>query len=717
MNRWWLALAVTIALAPLFPGAEPDINIEGKPLSEWLQGLKQGKETVKAFELVRLLARTTPGAVNEVVETLLMLDDPRQAAQGIASLGAPAVPALIRVLLRAESRQQLIALYTLGVLSREARSARVIVRGLLDQNDPLVREMAVRVLGSIDPDAGVRLRPLLKDREANVQFAAARAMVESGAPAGEVLPTLQEWLRGKPEQRRVALNLLTKLGPEAKPTVAGVLASLQAEDVEGQILTLEVLGQIGPGAAEAVPALKALLADPKHSNLAHPVAQALWQIARAPEASNTWKALAQDPKSEQRVRAARCWWFTTRDPAAIKILVESVQVEKARQADAALEALREVGPSAALVALEPLQKLLADPKCPLADSIVITLGSFGEAARPAAEAVANRTQERQTPDAASRYFARLALAQIRQDAESLRLLAEVLSDKDATLRTGAARALGAFPAHAETIRPTLRKVLDDPDGSVRAAAAVSLHLLKRDPQALDVLAACLKDAQAEVRSTAALELGYNLAAEARTAVPALIERLWDDDVTVRSAAAESLGRIGPEAKAAVPALQAMLADDQGEDLHSVAAEALSLIGPVARAAVPTLKQRLDSLDPYVRACAALALWHIEKDNSTEKMLVPLLEHRNYRVRVMAAEAIWRQHEHPRAVPALLEVLRGTDFSGPWAGGNQAFMAIRALGRIGPKAAPALPDIRDRLTSEDAELRRTARTAIQAIERK
>ncbi len=41
---------------------------------------------------------------------------------------------------------------------------------------------------------------------------------------------------------------------------------------------------------------------------------------------------------------------------------------------------------------------------------------------------------------------------------------------------------------------------------------------------------------------------------AKAAVPALIEALKDPEWDVRSYAAQALGRIGPEAKAAVPAL-------------------------------------------------------------------------------------------------------------------------------------------------------------------
>ena len=62
--------------------------------------------------------------------------------------------------------------------------------------------------------------------------------------------------------------------------------------------------------------------------------------------------------------------------------------------------------------------------------------------------------------------------------------------------------------------------------------------------------ALTRDKNANIRAQATEALGNSL--EAKAAVPALAEMLKDRDWKVRRTAIEALGKIGPEAKAAVP---------------------------------------------------------------------------------------------------------------------------------------------------------------------
>src|SRR5262249_23615466 len=71
-----------------------------------------------------------------------------------------------------------------------------------------------------------------------------------------------------------------------------------------------------------------------------------------------------------------------------------------------------------------------------------------------------------------------------------------------------------------------------------------------------------------------------------------IDLLKDDSGTVRHTAAGALGRIGPEAKAAVPALTNLL-KDHDDRVRDAAAWALGLMGPESKAAVPTLTDALN----------------------------------------------------------------------------------------------------------------------------
>lgn len=90
------------------------------------------------------------------------------------------------------------------------------------------------------------------------------------------------------------------------------------------------------------------------------------------------------------------------------------------------------------------------------------------------------------------------------------------------------------------------------------------------------------------RELAARTLG-RLGPLARPAVPALTSALADPEASIRIAAADGLGAMGPVAKDAVPQLVRILTDKQEVEWgHVAAARALGRIGPAALAAVPDL---------------------------------------------------------------------------------------------------------------------------------
>jgi HEAT repeat protein len=100
--------------------------------------------------------------------------------------------------------------------------------------------------------------------------------------------------------------------------------------------------------------------------------------------------------------------------------------------------------------------------------------------------------------------------------------------------------------------------------------------------------------------------------EAKAAIPALIKALGDQDVHVRILAANTLGDIGSEANEAVPALIKAPGDPEVL-VRRHTAGALSRIGPEAKEALPEL-ERLAEKDPdqSVRQSASEALKKIRE---------------------------------------------------------------------------------------------------------
>lgn len=88
----------------------------------------------------------------------------------------------------------------------------------------------------------------------------------------------------------------------------------------------------------------------------------------------------------------------------------------------------------------------------------------------------------------------------------------------------------------------------------------------------------LNDEDATDRLQCALLLVGRIGPEATAAVPVLLEALEDTDKSVRQVAAQALSRIGPAARDAMPALKAVSENDRVRKVRKAAASALESIG-------------------------------------------------------------------------------------------------------------------------------------------
>jgi HEAT repeat protein len=89
-----------------------------------------------------------------------------------------------------------------------------------------------------------------------------------------------------------------------------------------------------------------------------------------------------------------------------------------------------------------------------------------------------------------------------------------------------------------------------------------------------------------------------------------LEALHDPDARIRIKAVESLGNVGTDNPATVPALIKAL-DDREARVRAAAVLALLKIGPEAQEAVPALRKTLQDKDAKVRAYATKTLERIE----------------------------------------------------------------------------------------------------------
>lgn len=101
-----------------------------------------------------------------------------------------------------------------------------------------------------------------------------------------------------------------------------------------------------------------------------------------------------------------------------------------------------------------------------------------------------------------------------------------------------------------------------------------------------------EDRSVRLKSVVALA---RIGPDAKAAVPALTEALKNRDPDLREEAAKALGHIGPDAKTAVPVLIRAL-KDKVDGVRRDAVVALGCIGPDAKAAVPELAEALKDED-------------------------------------------------------------------------------------------------------------------------
>jgi len=192
--------------------------------------------------------------------------------------------------------------------------------------------------------------------------------------------------------------------------------------------------------------------------------------------------------------------------------------------------------------------------------------------------------------------------------EAVRVLAEALADPEPDVRELAAAGLAEFGPDAQIALPELIKAVQDENPVVRRRAVRAIGFI--GPAAADdslaSLIAATEDDDEGVALQAAATIG-ELGPAAAPAIPALMSAIWTGDVRRRAIAGVSLTRIG---EAAVPSLIQSLSHPAAE-IRAKAAHLLGRLGPAAAEARPALRALLNDRDDSARAQAAEALKSLE----------------------------------------------------------------------------------------------------------
>lgn len=290
------------------------------------------------------------------------------------------------------------------------------------------------------------------------------------------------------------------------------------------------------------------------------------------------------------------------------------------------------------------------------------------------------------------------------------LLGDLLTDTDAAVRTVAAMYLRDLGSAARLAAQPLLAAIHDPSDQVRPWAIEALGT-SRDDRAVPEFLRILASAHAGERDVISVLRGLEmLDAEAMPALLHLRRLAKQRDGDYAWHATRVLGAIGPEARAALPELKALLHDSGSLNVQG-AALALGRWGPAAGEAVSDLMDLLAKVpDPSMhdlRPYAAQALGQIgPAAKAAVPSLVPLLESP---CAPAVALALWQiDGRADLAIPVFDRLLRQTSIR------NDLFDQI---GSLGPAARPLVPLLHPLHGHAEHRVRVRAACALWQIEHK
>ena len=239
--------------------------------------------------------------------------------------------------------------------------------------------------------------------------------------------------------------------------------------------------------------------------------------------------------------------------------------------------------------------------------------------------------------------------------------------------------------------------------------------VSRDSRTAFLYAGWLSDGDDARRIQAAVELG-GLEAESTVALSALVRALlFDSAVPVRKQSAVSLARVvgklndGPTTVTAAGALIEAL-KDKAPAVRAAAADGLGRIGPEPEAVIPALLRAAGDGDEWVRGAAVAALGLIQKKAGVDRMevrptIVAAMGDASFHVRELGIYAFWATAE--KSPDLSIALLRDGDV-------RTRRSAVTALARSSPLASEVVPELTAALTDEDAAVRAGAARALGNI---
>jgi HEAT repeat protein len=538
------------------------------------------KDTAPAVQLAAAVALTRIDSTRarEAVPLLADAVDNAAAIQALADMGTEAraaVPPLIAALKHKEKAIREGARRALASIGAPAVHA--LIAALKDPNED-VSTLAAAALGMIHPrpkEAKSALREAFKKDRPSVAAAVALVRIDP-EQAGAVVPVLLDELKTEDPKRRIAaIHALGQLGAASEPAVPVLAKRLK----EGNLLEpiLATLFHIGPAAWKATPALLGVVRD-MGEEAAAPVKGVL--VAVGPKAIPDLVPLLRDEDVRfRRFAASVLAAYGPSAKEAVPSLILALEDSDRDVRAGAAAALEAIGPDAR----EAVPALLANLntyQTQVRGSAVSALGHIGRAAKDARRPLLECLLD---PNEDVRYAAALSLGRIDpQYTEAVPALREMLHDPSPMARLAAIDSLLRIDkTRIDEAAPVLLDLSQKPyflDVRFKAVRGLVEHAPEKAKALVPWLSIELTDVNPDARLEAATLLAHLEPERTRHTVLAVLPALWSPDLRVRGKVVRALGSLEAKAREAVPAIVHLLQDDVPE-VREEAAKALRAIDP------------------------------------------------------------------------------------------------------------------------------------------
>lgn len=626
----------------------------------------------------------------------------RRSAYALSKIGPASIPALVEALGDENEHRRWGALHALGLIGEPAHSQLPSILKRLGDDDSLVRDEAVETCAAFGAITLDDVGGLLESKSPDIRVSAAKVIQrlkeEAVAYRDQVRTALIEEKESAPRGALLETAMALEIDPEfLAPLISEALLGDEAE----QDAAFQAVLAYPQVSVEMVPKLALFLSDKKatHRERAANLLGRLGESASS-AASALVACLQTTSVPEERERCLNALILI-----GPTVLTEIVAVVKDEAPEAMTEshwgvrALKGLAP----IALPELEVMLAEASPTVGCALLHALPSY-------------HRRERQVEKHVRGW----------------------LSSENASLRAGAVTMLCRLPVPDKVWLAAERKALIDPAPEVRMSAITALAQVPvSKAERLKHLVAALEDDEPQVRRRSVEALG-DMGGNAKEALQVLLASVQgpSPSLAYRTAVIQTFGKIGGEAKVAVPYLRSLLHDEMDNATCAQSLAALSAIGSKAKEAIPEILKLCEDEDVDLRRTAYEAFGKISDDsNRTIPVFLKALDDPSPEVRQPIMLGLGRLREGAAPAAGRLVDLLESEEDGKFAlealreirpddvdlclrmlkSGNAGgrLLACDRLGRI--KDRRALPDLRKALKDEHRYVRRRAQEAVSRIE--